>query len=84
VRLPSHLRRDTRSVGEPDPSGLAHFFVESTIGDYGHAGVAVLLSADFDRNMPRPHQGFVRAFEPDWHAGIQPDLARGFLQSSTR
>ena len=42
-------------------------------------GVAVLLSAGFIRSVTTPHQGFERAFGPDWHAAIPPDLARQFL-----
>ena len=42
-------------------------------------GVAAILSADFIRRVTTPHQGFERAFGPDWHAAIPPDLARRFL-----
>ncbi|MCU0502025.1 MAG: alpha/beta hydrolase [Anaerolineae bacterium] len=42
-------------------------------------GAAALLSADFIRRVTTPHQGFERAFGPDWHAAIPPDLARRFL-----
>ena len=42
-------------------------------------GVAALLSANFIRSVMTPHQGFERAFGPDWHAAIPPDLARRFL-----
>ena len=42
-------------------------------------GVAALLSAGFIRRVTAPHQGFERAFGPDWHAAIPPDLARQFL-----
>ena len=43
-------------------------------------GVAAVLSAGFIRSVTTPHQGFERAFGPDWHAAIPPDLARRFLQ----
>ena len=38
VRFLPHLRGDTRSVLEPGWKGLAYIFVESKIGDIGHAG----------------------------------------------
>ena len=42
-------------------------------------GVAALLSAGFIRSVTMPHQGFERAFGPDWTPVIPSDLAWQFL-----